>query len=147
MSEWSQMTELDNLSKSETPNLATHHRLACTGSHSSINCDNKQLFRQLLAIYWSISTCTGQTVKSSQIWCLTFAYIVQLCHLRPLRHLYHDFEIQPNAMAIFLMGLIKLRDFPKVANKATKLDFLYRPILVRNHRKTIHFPQKQGHYL
>ena len=32
MSEWSQMAELDNLSKSETPNLATLHRLACTES-------------------------------------------------------------------------------------------------------------------
>ena len=33
MSEWSQMTELDNLSKSETSNLATLHRLACTASY------------------------------------------------------------------------------------------------------------------
>ena len=35
MSEWYQMTELDNLSKSETPNLAALHCLACTGSYSS----------------------------------------------------------------------------------------------------------------
>ena len=40
MSEWSQMTELDNLSKSETPILATLHRLACTGPYSSINSES-----------------------------------------------------------------------------------------------------------
>ena len=33
------MTELDSLSKSETPNLATLHRFACTGSYNSINSD------------------------------------------------------------------------------------------------------------
>ena len=40
MSEWSQMTELDSLSKSETPNLATLHRLACTVSYNSIKSDS-----------------------------------------------------------------------------------------------------------
>ena len=44
MSEWSQMIELDNLSNSETPNLAALHRLASTGSYSSINCGERQLF-------------------------------------------------------------------------------------------------------
>ena len=34
------MTELDNISKSETPNLATLHRLACTRSYSSINSES-----------------------------------------------------------------------------------------------------------
>ena len=51
MSEWSQMTELDILSKSEIPNLATLHRLACTGSYNSINYGVRQRFRQLLVIY------------------------------------------------------------------------------------------------
>ena len=37
MSEWSQMIELDKLSNSETPNLATLHRLACAGSNNFIN--------------------------------------------------------------------------------------------------------------
>ena len=37
MSEWSQMIELDIVSNSETPNLATLHRLACAGSDNSIN--------------------------------------------------------------------------------------------------------------
>ena len=36
MSEWSQIIELDNLRNSETPNLATLHRLASTGSYNSI---------------------------------------------------------------------------------------------------------------
>ena len=52
MSEWSQMIELENLSNlSKTPNLATLNRLACTGSYSSINCGDRQLFRQQFAIY------------------------------------------------------------------------------------------------
>ena len=50
ISEWSQMIEPDNLSQSETPNLATLHRLACTGSHRSISCSDRQLFRQLFGI-------------------------------------------------------------------------------------------------
>ena len=37
MSELSQLTELNNLSNSETPNLATLHRLACAGSNNFIN--------------------------------------------------------------------------------------------------------------
>ena len=37
MSEWSQMIELDIVSNSETPNLATLHRLACAGSNNLIN--------------------------------------------------------------------------------------------------------------
>ena len=37
MSEWSQMIELNNMSNSETPNLANLHRLACAGSYNSIN--------------------------------------------------------------------------------------------------------------
>ena len=37
MSEWSQMIELDIVSNSETPNLASLHRLACAGSDNSIN--------------------------------------------------------------------------------------------------------------
>ena len=45
------MTELDNLSKSETPNLATLHRLACTGSYSSINCGDRQLFPNFKILY------------------------------------------------------------------------------------------------
>ena len=34
------MTELDNLNKSETPNLDTLHRLDCTGFYSSINSES-----------------------------------------------------------------------------------------------------------
>ena len=41
MSEWSQMIDLDILNVSETPNLATPHRLACAGSYNSI--DNELL--------------------------------------------------------------------------------------------------------
>ena len=37
MSDWSQMIELDIVSKSETPNLAILYRLASTGSDNSIN--------------------------------------------------------------------------------------------------------------
>ena len=37
MSEWSQMIELDNLSNSETPNLATLYRLAYAGTYNSTN--------------------------------------------------------------------------------------------------------------
>ena len=41
MLEWSQMIELDIVSNSETPNLATLHHLACAGSDNSI--DNELL--------------------------------------------------------------------------------------------------------
>ena len=37
MSELSQMIELNDLSNSETPNLANLYRLACAGSYNSIN--------------------------------------------------------------------------------------------------------------
>ena len=59
MSEWSQMIELDNLSNSETPNLATLHRLACAGSFNSIN--NELLPEKLpfAAIYGIIRACAG----------------------------------------------------------------------------------------
>ena len=40
MSEWSQMIELDIVSNSETPNLATLHRLACAGPNNPINGEN-----------------------------------------------------------------------------------------------------------
>ena len=44
MSEWSQMIELDIVSKSETPKSATLYRLASAGSYSSINCAERQQF-------------------------------------------------------------------------------------------------------
>ena len=51
MSEWSQMTELDNLSKNGvTQNLATLHRLACTGSYSSIYCRKRCRSRQYIEL-------------------------------------------------------------------------------------------------
>ena len=37
------MAELDILNTSEAPNLATLHRLACTGPYSLINCDSQQV--------------------------------------------------------------------------------------------------------
>ena len=61
MSEWSQMIELNNMSNSETPNLANLHRLACAGSYNSIN--NKLL--PFTAIYGTKRSCACQTVKSS----------------------------------------------------------------------------------
>ena len=36
MSEWSQMIELNIISKSEAPNLTTLHCMACTDSYRSI---------------------------------------------------------------------------------------------------------------
>ena len=65
MSELSQMIELNDLSNSETPNLANLYRLACAGSYNSIN--NKLLPESLpfVAIYGTIRSCAGQTLKSS----------------------------------------------------------------------------------
>ena len=40
LSELSQLTELINMNNSETPNLATLHRLAGTGTHNSINTES-----------------------------------------------------------------------------------------------------------
>ena len=59
MSEWSQMIELDIVSNSETPNLATLYRLATTGSDNSINCGKWQLFWQQFVIYGIKGSCTG----------------------------------------------------------------------------------------
>ena len=65
MSEWSQMIELDNLSNSETPNLAIPHRLACAGCDNSINNESLPAKLPFAAIYGTIRACTGQTVRSS----------------------------------------------------------------------------------
>ena len=65
MSEWSQMIELDNLSNSETGNLATLCRLACAGSDNSINNESLPEKLPCAAIYGTISSCSGQTVRSS----------------------------------------------------------------------------------
>ena len=65
MSELSQMIELDNVSNSETPNLATLHRLACA---RSCNYTNKESLPEKLpfaTIYGIMISCTVQTVKSS----------------------------------------------------------------------------------
>ena len=51
MSERSLMAELENLKKSETPNLATLYRLAYTGSLSSSNCGDRQLFPNFKLMY------------------------------------------------------------------------------------------------
>ena len=52
ISEWSQMTELNDLSKSGvTPNLPTLHRLAWTGSYSSTNCELLPKKLPIAAIY------------------------------------------------------------------------------------------------
>ena len=59
------MIQLDNLSNSEKTNLATLHRLACAGSYNSTN--NELLPEQLpfAAIYGTMRSCAGQTVKNS----------------------------------------------------------------------------------
>ena len=57
MSELSQLTELNNLSNSETPNLATHYRLASTESYSSIYCGKRQLIWQQFFIYGITRSC------------------------------------------------------------------------------------------
>ena len=65
MSELSHMIELSNLSNSETPNLATLHRLACA---RSCNYTNKESLPEKLpfaTIYGIMISCTVQTVKSS----------------------------------------------------------------------------------
>ena len=59
------MIELDILSNSETPNFATLHRLACAGPYDSINSELLPEKLPFVAIYGTLRSCAGQTVKYS----------------------------------------------------------------------------------